>query len=199
MKRLLVLIAAALVLGLAVILVGVSVGTASAQDELPAAPTDLVLIPVADASGITLDWTDNATNEEAFVVERSDVGGTGPWVEVAMPPADSTSYTDWEVEGGATYWYRVAAVNEAGSSPYSNTASATAGFCCGPPTPAPSDEPDEAVATPSTQLQLPSTGTGGILASSEGNGTLTWVIALAAIAGAALTTAGWTLRRRTGR
>jgi len=124
--------------------------SAEAQEGIPAAPTDLVLVPFADASSIELRWNDNAADETAYIVERSNVGSGGPWDEVATPPADSTTYIDSDLESGTTYWYRVAAVNEAGSSPYSNVASATASF--------PFPTPGETVATPT--MQLPPTGRG---------------------------------------
>ncbi len=47
--------------------------------------------------------------------------------------------------------------------------------------------------------EIVSTGTGGYLTSGDGNGALSWLIALAAVAGATLVAAGWTLRGRASR
>ncbi|MBK8933341.1 MAG: multicopper oxidase domain-containing protein [Chloroflexi bacterium] len=61
-----------------------------------------------------LTWTDNATTETGFVIERSDNGD--PFVVIASPAADTTLYTDATVVPGHTYTYQVAAVNGSGRS-----------------------------------------------------------------------------------
>jgi fibronectin type 3 domain-containing protein len=85
----------------------------------PAAPSDLAANLVS-ATQVDLSWTDNATNETGFVVERSDNGGT--FAVIATLAADSVSYTDVTVAAPNSYTYQVAATSSAGSS-YSNTAS----------------------------------------------------------------------------
>jgi hypothetical protein len=88
----------------------------------PAAPTALSASPLSTTS-VQLSWTDNAGDETGFEVERSVASGT--WIRIAAPPADARAYTDGTVGPATTYSYRVRAVNSAGPSAYSNTASAT--------------------------------------------------------------------------
>ena len=88
----------------------------------PAAPTGLVA-KVVSATQVDLHWTDNATNESGYQVERSTDGTT--FTLLASPNANTTAYTDAAVATGTTYTYRVRAVNAAGPSAYSGTASAT--------------------------------------------------------------------------
>jgi fibronectin type 3 domain-containing protein len=87
-----------------------------------AAPTNLNATAVS-SSQINLTWTDNATNETSYVVQRSTDGTN--WSTQATLGANSTSYTDTSVAAGTTYYYRVQALDGTISSPYSNTASAT--------------------------------------------------------------------------
>jgi hypothetical protein len=74
-----------------------------------------------------LTWTDHATNETGFIIQRSDNGG--PFIQVATAPArnntGSVTFVDATVVAGNNYVYRVAAANLAGVSAYSNTATAT--------------------------------------------------------------------------
>src|SRR5260221_10097636 len=57
----------------------------------PAAPTLLVLTPVSPTR-IDLAWTDNASDETGFRVERSG-DGLG-YLEIALVPADSVVHSD---------------------------------------------------------------------------------------------------------
>ncbi len=94
---------------------------------VPATPTNLTATLQAGPQ-ISLTFTDNATNEVGFAIERSTNGG--PFVRIAVAPArnntGSVTYVDTTVAAGATdttYTYRVAALNAAGLSAYavSNT------------------------------------------------------------------------------
>jgi len=101
------------------------VTTTSSSDVLtlgepaPAAPTDLTATLDETVPQVNLSWTDNATNETEYVVERSDNGGT--FALIATLNADSMSYDDTTVASGNHYEYQVAAVNAGGAS-YSNIA-----------------------------------------------------------------------------
>jgi hypothetical protein len=70
---------------------------------------------------VTLAWTDNSTNETGFVIERA-ASISGPWTQAGSVPANTTNYADTTVSCGASYYYRVKAYNDAGSSDYSNVA-----------------------------------------------------------------------------
>ena len=111
----------------------------------PAAPSDLVASAVSSGR-IDLVWTDNATNEAGFKVERSTGGGA--FTVVAQPGANATSYSNTGLVTGTTYSYRVKAYESLNVSAPSNTASATT---LGPPA-APSGL--TAAAVTSTRIDL---------------------------------------------
>ncbi|MEI7885401.1 MAG: hypothetical protein WCI30_08645 [Clostridia bacterium] len=87
-------------------------------------PTNLTAA-VQTGPKVSLTWTDNATNETGFVVERAENGGA--FIVIANPPANkntgTVSYTDSTVHAGISYEYRVIAVKAIGQSDYSNTVS----------------------------------------------------------------------------
>ncbi|KAE8762733.1 multicopper oxidase domain-containing protein [Georgenia thermotolerans] len=97
--------------------------TASSTSEpvgvnTPAAPSSLAATLQAGPR-VSLTWRDNASNESGFVVERSADGGT-TFTQLASVPARSgtgtVTYADTSPSLGATYVYRVTAVNVAGAS-----------------------------------------------------------------------------------
>ncbi|MFN3484015.1 MAG: kelch repeat-containing protein [Planctomycetota bacterium] len=88
----------------------------------PEAPTNLAATPLG-SERIDLAWTDNATNESEFRIQRSADGGAS-WTEIARLPADSASYADLGLVQGSAYSYRVQAVNSGGASPWAGPASA---------------------------------------------------------------------------
>jgi hypothetical protein len=89
---------------------------------VPTAPSELAATALS-ANQIGLIWTENASNETGFEIERSldDVN----WELIANVAADVTDFLDSELLANTTYVYRVRAYNFSGSSEYSNTASAT--------------------------------------------------------------------------
>jgi hypothetical protein len=91
--------------------------------SLPAAPSDLSAVAIS-SSQIDLTWTDNASDEDGFELERSPDGSTD-WKLVTTLEADNTSYSDTGLSSGTTYHYRVRAFNAVGSSSYCDTTSAT--------------------------------------------------------------------------
>ena len=84
------------------------------------APTGLAAL-AGSSRRINLSWTDNASNETVVEVQRSSDGGA-TWSIVASLSADSMSYVDTSVVGGASYGYRVLAHNGEVASVHSNTA-----------------------------------------------------------------------------
>lgn len=108
----------------------------TAYNLLGAAPTDVInpsgLTAVSNSSGVVLSWTDNATDELGYLIERSDDGGATWIVPVgAGVDANVTSYTDTAVLSNTTYDYRVKASNDS-CNDYSATASVLVGvFYCG--------------------------------------------------------------------
>jgi FtsP/CotA-like multicopper oxidase with cupredoxin domain len=89
----------------------------------PAAPSTLTAALQANPQ-VSLTWRDNATTETGFAIERSVNGGS--FIQIATAPARNSTgnvtYIDTTILPGNTYTYRVAAVNVAGLSAYSNTA-----------------------------------------------------------------------------
>ncbi len=88
----------------------------------PATPTNLTALRLT-RQRVRLTWRDNATNETGFVIERSDNGGAYFILATVGPRlfTGNVNYTDSTVAPGNSYNYRVASVNEAGLSAYSNT------------------------------------------------------------------------------
>ncbi len=104
---------------------------AGAQEEPPAAPSELSANPhLSGGTLVFLLWRNNAGVEDAYRIERSESGDDGPWVlltettEACPFPQDEPQcgYLDRNLVPETTYWFRVAAVNEAGVSAYSNIA-----------------------------------------------------------------------------
>jgi hypothetical protein len=117
-------------------------GTLQNLPKAPSAPTSLAA--AASGTSITLSWSDQSSNEQSFVVERSTGGGA--FAQVGTVGANVTSFTDSGLAASTTYTYQVKAVNAVGSSGYSNTASATtdAAVTVNPtpiPTPTPTPTP----------------------------------------------------------
>jgi hypothetical protein len=70
-----------------------------------------------------LAWTDNATDETGFEVERSTDGTN--FTKIADVATNATSYQSIGLNASTRYWYRVRAKNTAGNSSFSNIADAT--------------------------------------------------------------------------
>lgn len=83
----------------------------------PAAPSELALESAAVHS-INLSWKNNSTNETAIVLERKISGGSYGQVKSLDP--GTSSYNDTGLNAGTDYWYRVKAINDFGSSNYSD-------------------------------------------------------------------------------
>jgi len=97
--------------------------TTDPAPALPAAPSSLSATAIAKTQ-IDLSWTDNATDETGFKIERSKRVNTS-FAQIATVGSDVTSYSDTTVSKGTTYFYRVRATNADGDSAYSNEDSAT--------------------------------------------------------------------------
>lgn len=87
------------------------------------APTDLTATAFDD-DRIDLEWTDNASNEDGYSIERSP-NGTDSWAEIDTVAANETTYSDTGLTEYTNYWYRVRAFTTGPTySDYSNTANA---------------------------------------------------------------------------
>ena len=86
-----------------------------------ATPTDLTATPVSTTQ-IDLSWSDNATTETAYQIERSPDGTT--WTLWTTLDANAATYSDSGLTEGAPYYYRVRATNAMGYSGWATTAAA---------------------------------------------------------------------------
>jgi len=134
----------------------------------------LVIWSAAAATQLTLTWTDNATNEDGFTIQRRTSPG-GTYGALATVGPNTRSYADTTVTEGQGYCYRVQAYNSAGASGFSNEACGTAPTTA----PAPSPSPSGLVAAYTFDE-----GTGTTVGDASGNGNV------GTISGATWTTQG---------
>jgi titin len=87
----------------------------------PAAPSSATATTMSQ-SHINLAWTDNATNENGFVVERKTAGDT--YTEISSVGPNVKNYSDIGLNADTEYFYRVRAYNAGGYSGYSGEVNA---------------------------------------------------------------------------
>lgn len=87
--------------------------TLNLTNQGPAAPTNLIATAKPDG-GIDLTWTDNASDEGGFAIDRAI--GTGAFTELGRVGIDATSYTDTSATAGTATKYRVKGINAADSA-----------------------------------------------------------------------------------
>lgn len=91
----------------------------------PILPIDLAAQALVDGS-IELTWTDVAYNESRYLVHRAtNINGPYTVINPGASNANSTSYVDNSVVGNTTYYYKVEAENEIGTSGLTAAVSAT--------------------------------------------------------------------------
>jgi hypothetical protein len=89
----------------------------------PAAPTNLTTHP--SSSTVSLSWTGSDTTS-SYQLDRSTDPSFGTYTSVSLPPG-ITSYEDTGL-ASATYYYRLAAINSGGQSPYALASAATISY-----------------------------------------------------------------------
>ncbi|MDW7690949.1 fibronectin type III domain-containing protein [Flammeovirgaceae bacterium SG7u.111] len=87
-------------------------------EEVINAPTNLS-IGFGDGYHPILTWEDNADNETNYLIERAANNLFNNMTTVSEP-ADTEGFTDWEIEVGSSYFYRIRAVNSLAVSAPSN-------------------------------------------------------------------------------
>src|SRR5207249_699706 len=123
----------------------------------PTAPSSLTAT-AASSSQINLAWTAASGAVTTYLVERCQ--GT-PCTFTQVGTSTTTAYSDTGLSASTSYSYRVQASGPGGSSPYSNTASATTH--APPPTSAPSSL--TAAAASSSQINLTWSASSGAVTS----------------------------------
>lgn len=99
-------------------------GDSAYSNEITVVPSDVPLAPgnlrvtLTMRGSVVMAWSDNAGNEQGYKIERRTAGGS--YVQVATVAANTTTFMDTGLTGGATYYYRVRAYNANGNSAYSN-------------------------------------------------------------------------------
>jgi fibronectin type 3 domain-containing protein len=105
-----------------------SFSTAVSAPTNLAAPSNLAAVRGDNvrAQRIDLSWTDNSTGEAKFVIERSTTSNFTSNLVTYEVTANAVSYRDTALQQNTTYYYRVFAVDPAGTrSAPSNVASVT--------------------------------------------------------------------------
>ena len=97
--------------------------TIAVTGATPQAPSALTAFSSGRRS-IALRWTNGTIAQTAVEIERCTGSGCTNFARVASVAGSATTFTDRLLALRTTYTYRVRAVNEAGTSSYSNTASA---------------------------------------------------------------------------
>lgn len=87
---------------------------------IPATPTALTVAAGATGTDAVLKWTDNATNETGYVIQRSTSSTFATVEKTFNAPSNSVTYTDKTMVAGTTYYFRVQAINGTAVSAFSN-------------------------------------------------------------------------------
>lgn len=145
------------------------------QVQPPTAPSN-VAATSSNPQSASVTWTDTASNESGFRVERADESGAFQSLTSLSP--NSTSFQDASVSPGKTYKYRLFALNSSGESSASEEAMASVPKLPPPPPEAPKLPPagldtdsdgltdlEEALLT--TNARSPDTDSDGFLDGNE--------------------------------
>ncbi|HTU18663.1 MAG TPA: fibronectin type III domain-containing protein, partial [Gemmataceae bacterium] len=104
------------------------------SSQAPATPTGLSATPTSGSS-VLLSWTNGSTNQTGYYLDRATNPGFTQNLITEALPGGASSFTDTAIglAPGGTYYYRLRAVNSAGSSV--NTATVAVTIPMPPPPP----------------------------------------------------------------
>ncbi len=103
---------------------GIATAVTANAVSVPEAPTGLAATATSTSS-ITLTWTDPASNEDGFRIERCQGAGCTNFAFFGSTAANVTTYQNVGLSPATTYSYRVQSFNGAGASAFTAGASAT--------------------------------------------------------------------------
>ncbi len=90
----------------------------SASGSVPAGPTNLAVEKVKQLSAV-LVWDNNTDNEDNYIIEKSLNQNSG-FAVYNIISSNSDNHIITGLRPGTSYYFRIKAINESGSSPYSN-------------------------------------------------------------------------------
>ena len=99
---------------------------------LPATPSNLTATPVS-STRISLAWTDNATDETGYKIEKK-TGAGGSFGQISTVAANASSYTNIFLMPNTEYTYRVRAYRGTDNSGYATSSPVTTPALPGAPT-----------------------------------------------------------------
>jgi subtilisin family serine protease len=105
------------------ILTGGRINAFNSVRNVPTSPSNLSGTAVS-SSKINLSWSDNSYGEDGFKIERRK-GASGIFSQIAVTPANTTSYRDTGLDELTTYYYRVSAFSGINTSDFSANTSVT--------------------------------------------------------------------------
>ena len=88
----------------------------------PPPPTNLMAKFNSNKRKVNLAWTDNATTETGYTVQRCTGSGCTDFVSIALLPPDYEKHQDGSISKHTSYRYRVYAESDTGPSDFSNIA-----------------------------------------------------------------------------
>lgn len=107
-------------------------GTGDPETPYVAAPTSTT--PTANGpTQITVNWTDNSSNEAGFTIQKSTNGGT-TWTSAGTASANATSHAVTGLSPSTTYHFQVRGYKDGGVSAWSTATSAATPALNQPPT-----------------------------------------------------------------
>jgi titin len=109
-----------------------NVAEATTKTPPPPAAASGVTAVMASGTQVTLTWSDNATDEDGFLIERCLGTSCTAFTQIGQVSANVTTFADGNVAAAGVYRYRVIASNTGGRALPSNVAEVTVGVPAAP-------------------------------------------------------------------